>query len=809
MKGFRVRSLSLLQNPLIVLLGTLLLVQNTLANTAVAALSPTDFKAIDQLAQSEVRAGHIPGAVILIGNGERTLYRNAIGYRAREPQTLPMTRDTLFDLASLTKVIATTTAVMQLVERDELQLDQTIAHYWPEFGANGKESITLRQALTHYSGLRADLPNTGWSGYRAAMDAITTLAPTRAPGSSYEYSDVNFLILGELVARVSRQPLDVYCLQHIFLPLGMHDTGFKPSSLLRDRMAPTTLWRKQINWGVVNDPTAARMGGIAGHAGVFSTADDLAIFARMLLNGGSYPLAGDKYSSTTGNRRSTTILQPDSVALMTSPQVLPNQQRQRGLGWNLEAQPTSDGNVIVPPGFYGHTGYTGTSLWIDPVTRTFAIILTNRTFPTNKEPANKGPDNKGNVGPLRSGVADLLASAINRAATESDSTLRPAMDSVAGAVPPVRSGLDMLAAEQFAPLKGKRVGLITNHSGRDAFGRHAVQLLQHTPGVQLAALFSPEHGLYGNVDAKVASSIDPATGLPVHSLYGKTLRPTPDMLQGLDALVFDIQDIGVRFYTYITTLAYAMEAASAAGIDFYVLDRPVPIGGDRVQGPLLDDNIRSFTAYFPLPIRYGMTPGELALMFNNENRIGAKLHVIKMNGYQRTDWYDEMGLNWVNPSPNLRSLTQTALYPGVALVEGANISVGRGTPSPFEIFGAPWIDSKKLAAYLNKRKIAGVEFIATTFTPLDNPYHKQRCGGVRVVLKDRNRLDAPALGVEITSALYRLYPDKFRLGDTLGMIGKRSVLSAIRDGEDPRAIVSSWQDPLDRFMQMRAKYLLY
>lgn len=761
-----------------------------------APLRAADFKAIDNIAQTQIRAGKIPGAVILIGNEERTLYRNAFGFRARQPQKLPMTENTLFDLASLTKVIATTTAVMQLVERGDLQLDQPIAHYWPEFAANGKDTITVRQALTHYSGLRADLPSGNWSGYRTAMEMIAAETPKQTPGSSYEYSDINFEILGELVARVSGQPLDVYCLQHIFLPLGMHDTGFKPAVSLRDRLAPTTLWRKQINWGAVNDPTAARMDGVAGHAGLFSTADDLAIFARMLLHGGTY-------TADDGHR--VTILQPESVAQMTSPQALPDKTRQRGLGWNLEAPTTGDGNVVVPQGFYGHTGYTGTSLWIDPVTHTFAIILTNRVF----------PDDKGNVGPLRSGVADTLVAAINRSAalTQIDQPKRDPHRDLERAIETtpttVRSGLDVLAAEQFAPLQGKRVGLITNHSGRDAFGRHAAQLLKQTPGVQLVALFSPEHGLYGNVDAKVASSIDPATGLPVYSLYGKTLRPTKEMLQGVDALVFDIQDIGVRFYTYITTLAYAMEAASAADIDFYVLDRPVPIGGDRVQGPVLDRDIRSFTAYFPLPIRYGMTPGELALLFNNENKIGAKLHVIKMNGYQRTRWYDETGLSWVNPSPNLRSLTQTVLYPGVALVEGANISVGRGTASPFEILGAPWINSKKLAAYLSKRKVAGVEFLATTFTPLDNPYHQQRCGGVRIVVKDRNKLDAPALGIEITSALYRLYPDKFRLGDTLGMIGARSVLSAIKQGEDPRAIVSDWQNPLDNFLQVRAKYLLY
>ena len=757
----------------------------------------SDLQRIDNLAQKQIKAGNIPGAVILVGNGDKILYRKAFGYRTRQPKPLTMATDTIFDLASLTKVIATTTAVMQLVEQDKLRLDDPIAKYWPEFAegkgaANGKDRITVRQALTHYSGLRADLSNDNWAGYQTALNLIAAEQPKRAPGSAYEYSDINFEILGELVRRISGQPLDVYCLQHIFLPLGMHDAGFKPGDALHDRIAPTVFWRKQIIWGGVNDPTASRMGGVAGHAGLFATADDLAIFARMLLHGGTYP---DK----TGKGRGVTILRPDSVAQMTSPQTLTDQTRQRGLGWNLNA-PDDNGRVVVPAGFYGHTGYTGTSLWIDPVTHTYVVILTNRVY----------PNDKGDVGPLRNGVADVVATAIDRVSSSAfahadSESAQEIVESANG----VRSGLDMLAAERFAPFAGKRIGLITNHSGLDNYGRHAVDLLRQTPGVQLAALFSPEHGLNGNVDAKVASGVDAKTGLPFYSLYGKTLRPTPEMLQGLDALVFDIQDAGVRFYTYITTLAYTMEAAAAAGIDFYVLDRPNPINADLVQGPMLDNNIRSFTAYYPLPIRYGMTPGELALLFNAENHIGAKLHVIKMAGYQRASWYDQTGLRWVNPSPNLRSLTQTALYPGVAMIEGANVSVGRGTASPFEVFGAPWINGKKLAAYLSQRKIAGVRFLATSFTPLESNYAKQNCQGVRIVLSNRDVLDAPALGIEITSALNKFYSKQFRLGDTLGMIGARSVLSEIRDGEDPRAIVAEWQNPLADFKQLRAKYLLY
>lgn len=759
-------------------------------------LRAADLEHIDQIAQAQVRAGKIPGAVVLVGNGDRILYRKAFGYRAQQPKKLPMTTDTIFDLASVTKVIATTTAVMQLVEHGQLQLDDPIAKYWPEFAANGKAQITVRQALTHYTGLRPDLPLGGnWTGYRNALEMIAAEQPQRAPGSAYEYSDINFEILGELVRRVAGQQLDLYCQTHIFAPLGMRDTGFRPAGELHDRIAPTVYWRKKIIWGQVNDPTAFRMGGVAGHAGLFSTADDLALFARMLLNGGSL--------------RGTTILGPATVAQMTSPQALPDRNRQRGLGWDLEAPLGHRNNILVPPGFYGHTGYTGTSIWIDPVTATYVIILTNRVY----------PNDTGDVVALRNGIADTVTAALAvPGAQQMPIAAKPLsaipLDARGSATSSpttseVQSGLDVIAAQRFAPLAGLRIGLITNHSSLDAQGRRAIDLLRKTPGIKLTAIFSPEHGLDGKLDEKIASSVEASSGLPIYSLYGKTLRPTPQMLQGVDALVFDIQDAGVRFYTYISTMAYCMEAAAAAGIPFYVFDRPNPINAEFVQGPVLDRDIKSFTAYFPLPVRYGMTPGELASLFNVENHIGADLRVIKMQGYQRTSWYDQTGLRWVNPSPNLRSLTQTALYPGVAMIEGANVSVGRGTGTPFEVFGAPWVDGRQLANYLNSRKIAGVEFTSTTFTPYESNYHHQLCHGVRIALENRNILDAPALGIEIASALHALYPQQFTLGDTLGMIGARSVLSAIRAGEDPRIIAANWQNPLADFRQMRAKYLLY
>lgn len=746
-----------------------------------------DLAPIAELANIEIAAGHLPGAVVLVGNRAKIIYREAFGERETLPDLLPMTPDTLFDLASLTKVVATTTAIMQLAGRKKLRLDAPAARYWPQFAQNGKGRITVRQLLTHYSGLRADL-DANWSGYRAAMKMIVAERPVHAPGQTYLYSDINFEILGELIRRVSGTSLDIYCARHIFRPLGMKHTGFKP--MLRADIAPTEYMDGKLRLGVVHDPSAFRMGGVAGHAGLFSTADDLAIFSRMLLNGGRW--------------HGVQILSRQAIIDMSIPQSPPEKSKLRGLGWTIAAPFSPNREQLPTVGSYGHYGYTGTMLWIDPVSDTFLIVLSNRVHPYGK----------GDAGPLRRGVLAIVSDAMQEKSVEQIRAARPELASyyafvAAHPYPPssgkVATGLDVLESDSFAPLKGLRIGLITNQTGVDSTGNRAVDLLYKAEGVTLAAIFSPEHGISGNLDEKIASDTDAATGLPVYSLYGDVRRPTDTMLSGLDALVFDIQDVGARFYTYATTMAYAMEAASHHGIDFYVLDRPDPIGADIVQGPMLDADLTSFTAYAPLPVRYGMTIGELAGLFNSG--IAAKLHVIRMRGYSRSDWYDDTTLKWISPSPNLRTLTETTLYPGVALVEGANVSVGRGTRTPFELLGAPWIDGRTLADNLNRRGIGGAFFIPADFTPDASHYKDQLCHGVRIILTDRHALDSPLLGLETASALHQLYPALFRLQDTLGMVGSRTVLQAIADGQDPKII--SRQDGIDEFAVQRNRYLLY
>ena len=373
----------------------------------------------------------------------------------------------------------------------------------------------------------------------------------------------------------------------------------------------------------------------------------------------------------------------------------------------------------------------------------------------------------------------------------------------------MQTGLDVLEIQKFAPLKGKRVGLITNHTGLDAQEKTTIDRLAHAPGVTLVALFSPEHGLAGKMDDKVTSTKEPSTGLPVYSLYGETKRPTDEMLNGIDALVFDIQDAGVRFYTYTTTMGYCMEAAAKKGIAFYVLDRPNPIGGEIVEGPMLDDDKRDFVAYFPLPVRYALTIGELAQLYNTENKIGADLHVIQMKNWHRNYFYDSTGLRWVPPSPNLRTTKGAILYPGLEILQNAGISVGRGTEAPFEIFGAPWMNAEEVASALNAKHLPGLKFVAQPLIPVSGLYAGQRCGGVSIRIGEKSAVRSMRMGLEIAAVLKKLYPDKVDLAKTITLLGNAATVEELRIGAPPEKIVADWKDDLAAYEKTRRKYILY
>jgi uncharacterized protein YbbC (DUF1343 family)/CubicO group peptidase (beta-lactamase class C family) len=766
-----------------------------------AAVPTRALPAVDAMIGQAIREGTIPGAVLLVGHGGTVIYRKAYGSRALEPRRELMTIDTVFDLASMTKVVVTSTAVMQMVERGQVRMNDPVAKYLPEFAQNGKEDITVRQLLTHYSGLEPDLDlKTIWEGKATAYRMAFAETPEDAPGSRFSYSDVNFIVLGALVERVSGETLDEYSTRHIFVPLKMMHTRFVPPAAWRAKIAPTQYdENERMLRGDVHDPTARRMGGVAGHAGLFSTGDDLAKFAQALLNGGGK------------------ILSPLSVEKMTRPEQPPSAPVLRGFGWDIDSPFSSNRGDLLPVGSYGHTGFTGTSMWIDPTTQTYIILLTNAVHPRGK----------GNAIALRSKVATAVAAALPLTTSEKDALrwesitgyneAQSAARRMSVRNGSVKNGIDVLEAHGFDVLqiagRKKKIGLVTNQTGVDAYGRRTIDVLAGAPGVSLEAIFSPEHGVTGTLDTTdLHNSKDAVTGVPVYSVYGATdtaRRPAADVMKSLDAVVIDIQDAGVRFYTYETTLGYFLEAAAAAGVEVIVLDRPDPVTGSFVQGPVADAGHQSFTDYWMVPVRHGMTLGELAKMFNVERNINARITVLPMEGWQRGDWFDSTGLGWVNPSPNLRNVTQAALYPGVALIEGTNVSVGRGTDSPFELVGAPWVKSRELAAYLNARGIAGVRFVPVTFTPAASMYNGAKCEGVNVVLTERNALDAPELGIELAAALKKLYPMDFKMERMAELLVNQVAYDGLVAGKDPRRIAQDWQEELEKFQMLRKKYLIY
>jgi uncharacterized protein YbbC (DUF1343 family)/CubicO group peptidase (beta-lactamase class C family) len=763
--------------------------------------SARTFADVDAIVQEAIERGKMPGAVVVIGHNGRVVYRKAFGSRSIEPTREPMTVDTIFDLASLTKCIATTTAMMQLLETGRVRLNDPVSVYLPWFAENGKGQITVRELMTHYSGLAPDLDLTQpWQGRDTALKMIMETKPVDPPGSRFVYSDINFETLGLLVEAVSGMSLNEYAVKKIFVPLRMRRTGFLPPPEWLPDIAPTEYDENgKMLRGVVHDPTARRMGGVAGHAGLFSTADDLAKFAQQLLTG-------------------HTILSRMAIEKMSTPQQAATAASLRGLGWDIDSPFASNRGELLPVGSFGHTGFTGTSLWIDPTTDTYIILLTNAVHPIGK----------GSVISLRTRLATAVVHSLDLTVSQRDK-LRLARitgynESLMGERRftarngDVKAGIDVLEEHEFRELHPNRehpvrIGLVTNQTGIDARGQRTADVLAHVPGLKLQAIFSPEHGVAGSLDTTaIGDSRDAATGIPVYSVYGDTdakRRPNVEQLANLDVIVYDIQDVGARFYTYETTLGYFLEAAGRTHMPMYILDRPNPIGGVYIQGPIADRGSESFVSYWQIPIRHGMTAGELARLFNGERSLGAELTVVPMEGWMRGDWFDSTGRVWINPSPNMRSLTEATLYTGIGMIEGANISVGRGTDTPFEIVGAPWIDALTLAKYLNGREIDGVRFVPVSFTPTESVYANQRCGGVNVVVTARDSLDAPELGLEIASALSVLYPKEFKIASIDGLMRNKASLEALEKGTDPRRIAGEWQDANNAFAETRKKYLLY
>ncbi len=723
------------------------------------------FAPIAPVVAAAIAEGDLPGCVIEVGTHDRVLFRQAYGSRSILPERTPMTADTVFDLASLTKPVATATSIMILVERGKVSLDAPAAKYVPELAPLPR--FTVRQLLLHESGLRADTPLDDFAhGPEEAMRRIATRKMAAQPGERFVYSDVGFIVLGEIVRRVTGDDLATFAKREIFAPLGMRETTFLPPANLKARAAPTEFRVRGIRpdgqrdgaWmvGDVHDPRAWALGGVAGHAGLFSTADNLARFARAMLGRGA--LDDHRIFSRA-----------------TADAFFQRRDDGRTFGWDSASRyagnKPQDGAWSFSDHAFGHGGFTGTGLWIDPDKDLFVVFLSNRVH----------PDGKGRVNPLIAQVGGLAVRAAQ-----------------------VEPGIDVLRDEDFARLHGARVALVTNASARGRDGTTTIEAFRRAADPKLVELFSPEHGLGADRDAKIADS--QYEGLPVYSLYGERFEPPPDALAGVDTIVFDLQDAGVRFYTYASTMRRAMRVAAAHGLRFVVLDRPNPLDGVDVQGPVFSGP-ESFVNHGALPVRHGMTMGELARLFAAEDGTGDKIEIVPMRGWRRSDYWDSTGLDWVSPSPNLRTPNEAILYPALGLLEGTNVSVGRGTDAPFERLGAPWIDGAALARAL--ASVSGVRFTPTTFSPTSSIYRGESCGGVAIALTDRASFDPMQAAIAIALALHGEYPGEWKLDRMGGILGSAPTLEAIRAGRSVADITRLWEDGLAAFRARREPFLLY
>ncbi len=862
-----------------------------------------DFSAVSALLKDAVAGHHPPGAVVVIGHGGHVVFEKAYGERKLEGEpgldgqpsaAEPMTEDTIFDMASLSKDLSTATAVMQLYDQGKVKFDDPVEKYLPEFNAGHdaeRAKVTVRMLLTHTSGEAPDIKlNDAWGlaapDFMEGVHRALTTPLMSAPGEVFRYSDINFILLGYMVQVLSGEPLDVYAQEHIFKPLGMTDTRYLPlakacgphkvygaaiawapaprgrelfacpkgdwSTSLLTRIAPeahddeaksdpgTNPDYDRLLRGTVHDPTTRRMGGVAGHAGVFSTAQDVALYAQALLDrlagrASNFPVkretlelmvAPEQPGHTDGQVAAANAAEQEEIAKgekgaavgLAPHYPAVKGQDLRGYGWDIDTAFSKPRGVVFPIGSFGHTGFTGTSLWMDPGSDTYVILLANAIHPRGNAPISN----------LRGEVASAAAEALGLYG--SSTAASAAQESAA-----TMTGIDVLEAERFGPLAGDRslkVGVLTNQTGMDRAGRRTVDILatdlpKVVPGAKLAAIFSPEHGIFGKLDSEhVAGEVDSATGLKVTSLYGPTeadKRPTHEELKDLDAAVIDLQDAGVRFYTYDTVVGYFLEAAAKEKTEFHhalkvvVLDRPDLIGGEAVQGPVSDEDltkgVAAYIDYMPLPVRTGMTIGELAKYVVGVKKLDVELTVVPMEHWTRAEYFDETGLTWVNPSPNLRTMTAAELYPGLGFLDFSGVSVGRGTATPFELFGAAWMKGAEVAAALNARKIPGVTFSASTTSVAENanhyPFHGQTIEAVKIAVTDRRALNSPEMGVEILSVLHRMYPEKFDVEKTLRLVGSRSAVYAIERGDTPRAIEDGWRAGLDEFVDARKAYLIY
>lgn len=662
--------------------------------------------------EQSVRAAKAPGAVAWVGNADGCLFQGATGLRQRVPEPLPASIDTIYDLASLTKVIATTTAAMLLWESGRLDLDAPLTTWLPH---PALAAYTPRQLLTHTTGLPAGRPlHLEVDSYDAAVRQIAATPSDWRPGSRRRYSDLGFILLGKVVAAAAGQPFATFCRRRIFAPLNMQRTGFNPPAAWQVNCAATEQcpWRGRIMRGEVHDENAWAIGGISGHAGLFAPAEDIARFCQGMLDG--------------------RILRRETLAEMLKMTHVPTYPWQ-ALGWKVD--PWRDGAEGYLPfrSAFGHTGWTGTSIWIDFDSGLYTILLSNTCHPSRAHRDNRT-------------LRRVFHTAVHARYCPTKSN--------------AHTGLDRLVWDEFAPLRGKRVAVLTHQAAVDQLGRPVLDVLALAREVQVTRIYSPEHGLRGQAEAgaKVASE---RGSTPVISLYGDRKRPAREELRNVDVFVVDLQDVGARFYTYIATMKECMAACAEARVPMIILDRPNPLGNAVVEGPL-PERTDSLVCAAEVPTRHGMTIGEIALLFwrSAYSSRGFDVRILSVDGWPNTLRAEALPQPWTPPSPNIPTAETALLYSGMCFFEGVNLNEGRGTETPFQLIGAPWLDATGVLALLPPEAAIGCTLEATTYTPVviagkaSSPRYKgERCTGIRIRVTDGDRIRPFTLAVALLQSI--------------------------------------------------------
>lgn len=719
--------------------------------------------ALQQALQEAVSEARAPGAVAYVGQRDETYFHNAFGFRAHHPTRQPAEKDTIYDLASLTKVIATTTSILLLKERGALDLDQPVSEIVP---VPAFSRFRIRHLLTHTAGLPA---HKVWykeiSSLDEAVQRIAALDLGWPPGSRRNYSDLGFMLLAKVVELAGRDSLDVFARDNIFAPLGMKETRFNPPESWRSRCAATENcpWRGRVMQGEVHDENAYALGGVSGHAGLFAPAADIARFCRALMDG--------------------KLLEPATVEELARVGVVPTYLWQV-LGWKIDPWAGGSEGYLPARRAIGHTGWTGTALWMDLDTGLFAILLSNTPHPDRAMRYNRA---------LRQTFYDRVARTYYPRSTN------------------VHTGLDRVLWDYFQPLKGKRIGLLTNHGAVDLAGRHILNVLALEPEVGLTRVFSPEHGFRGQAEAgeRVGSQ---RARVPIVSLYGDQKKPQPSQLKDIDLFVVDLPDIGARYYTYMATMKDCMAACAAAGVPVHVLDRPNPLGGDILEGPIAE-RTGSLVCSAPIPIRHGMTLGELALFFKEKDRAVSpvRLTISTLDSWPRSVMAPRNGLPWIPPSPNIPDFNAALLYIGICLFEGVNLNEGRGTETPFQVIGAPWLAAGDIISAVAPEAHQGLSLTATTYTPRSIPgksqspvYKDEQCQGIRIGIDDPRAARPFTLAYALLRAIHERHPNQLTwkpFFDTLA--GGDGLRKAIQSGVPAEWYVNSLQPELARFDHTR------